>query len=190
MTKIKVEFTQELYKLVSRKLVDAISYYNNQLNHYTMALSVPVVGDGEEQVSTVKTLEYLSEYSFAMSKLSTVLHSLEQSYDGANVKAKLVLEVERDSVVMLREFVMESMIDHQNKLNDAMFKLQTVVQLKQPILDGGSPSSVAQIIAESSAELKSHGELMVILETAMESHFNDLAKASGGKLQLASKALN
>jgi hypothetical protein len=177
---IKVRFTEESYKKLSQLLFEKINTMHKSLSEYQLILAVPVEsaeGNGET-VTTIQALEHISMLSFGISKLSTVLHSLEVSagrIKPRKVVADFSLEVEKESLIMLREFLTELLAEQTQRVNDYMFKLQTIVQLGQTV-DKVSSTKAIDEIRWAGALISDYSDLLSRIETALTVHFKAIQK--------------
>lgn len=165
---VKVTFSGETYKGITQKLIDNISDYNNELNTHTMNLSVSTKFD-----DTRRALEFISLISMSLSKISSILHSLESAYNaaGTKVKQKLTIDIELDSLAMLREYLTELIGEANNKLSDGVFKMQTIVKVGQKMKESTSLMS-AQEIQTFSNQISEYSNILVIVEEALEGFFD------------------
>lgn len=165
---VKVTFSGEGYKGITKKLIDNISEFNNELNTHTMSLSVSTNFE-----DTKSALELISVISMGLSKISTILHSLETAYNaaGTKVKQKLTIDVELDSVAMLREYLTELIGEANNKLTDSVFKMQTIVKVGQKMKESTSLMS-AQEIQGFSKQISEYSDILVVIEEALEGFFD------------------
>lgn len=166
MKTIKIEFSNKVLKSVTRRLVDEISKLKNDIEKYSMLVAVPV----ETEMTLKEALEHLSMHSFELSKISTILHSFEEAITSDKVskgKKQLTLELDFQSVVLLREYLAEMIGAETRFVTDSVFKLQTSILAKQKVKNS-TPITESQKLSSSLKLLEEYNDILMTIEKGIE----------------------
>jgi hypothetical protein len=177
---VKVRFTKEVYNRLSHLIFEKITDFGKNIAHYQLILTVPVASeDGGETVTTTTALQELSTYSFAMSRMSTILHSLEVANAGFNdmpaAKADRSFIIDVQSVIMLREFVNELLMEQTQIINDYSFKLNTFVSLGRTV-DNVTSLEAIDTLRASSVLVTEFSDMLSRFEIALKEYATEIAK--------------
>jgi hypothetical protein len=168
-----------VYDALSQLLFEQIADCGKFISDNQMILTVPVSNEiGDVTVSVVDALKEMSTYSFAMAKLTTILHSLEvasvEFKKVASIKAEMTFMIDIQSVIMLREFVNNLLMEQTQLINDYSFKLNTFISLGKTV-DNVSSLQAIDAIRQSSALVSEYSDILSRFEVGMKNYVGQLS---------------
>jgi hypothetical protein len=179
---VKIKFTRNTYSILSQLLFEKIADFGKIISQNQMILTVPVSSeDGKETVSITDTLKEMSTYSFAMSRLTTILHSLEVANDEfkkvISIKANMTFKIDMQTVIMLREFMTELIMEQTQLINDYSFKLNTFVSLGK-IVDNVTSIQAIDVIRQASILVSEYSDILSRFENGIMDYASQLSSDS------------